>query len=200
MICVCLGFPTPAVKLPENQTRLVIPVVNILGRNSRPPLSTHSPETRLRLLCLGVRALPRARDPGAMTRWSGCKWKQDGLWVFLFFFFSPCRRCCVMGRDLPTALLLLYSRRSLKWHAAVSFYQRQAGLEANRGPAAGRKENIMEKKRERGGGQAKLVTFSHDVTYKHFSHKPFSVFFWESYTTAAAPSIFLYSGFLPFCK
>lgn len=30
-VCVCLGFPAPVVKLPESQTRLVIPVVNILG-------------------------------------------------------------------------------------------------------------------------------------------------------------------------
>lgn len=46
-VCVCLGFPAPAVKLPESQTRLVIPAVNILGGNSRLPLLTHSPETRL---------------------------------------------------------------------------------------------------------------------------------------------------------
>lgn len=30
-VCVCLGFPAPAVKLPESQTLLVIPAVNILG-------------------------------------------------------------------------------------------------------------------------------------------------------------------------
>ena len=48
-VCVCVpGFPAAAaVKLPESQTRLVIPAVNILGGNSRLLLSTHSPETCL---------------------------------------------------------------------------------------------------------------------------------------------------------
>lgn len=77
VICVDLGFPSPAVKLPESQTRLVIPAVNILGRNSRPLLPTRSPETRPQCLCACVHTLPlppslspraRTRDPGAMTR------------------------------------------------------------------------------------------------------------------------------------
>lgn len=137
---MCLGHPTSAVKLPESQTCLVIPAVNILGRNSRPPLfNALTRSTGASLVSGHARPPPhaRARDPGAVTRWKGCKWKQDGL----RFFFSPCRRCCVMGRVLPSALLLLYSRRSLKWHAAVSFYQRQPGSETNCVPAAGRKEN-----------------------------------------------------------
>ncbi len=83
---VCPGFPAPAVKLPESQTRLVIPAVNILGGNNRLLLSAHSPETCLLhclcvCVCVCVRSLMSARvhAPQAATWWQGSKWKQVGL-------------------------------------------------------------------------------------------------------------------------
>lgn len=46
-------------------------------------------------------------------------------------------------------------------------------------------KKTMEKKTGGGGGnQAKVVTFSHDVTCKHFSHKRVSVSFWEGRAAA----------------
>lgn len=59
----------------------------------------------------------------------------------------------------------------------LRFYQRQAALETKLWPPL-QVEKKTPWKRSRGGwNQAKLVTFSHDVTFKSFRHKPFSAFF-----------------------
>lgn len=92
----------------------------------------------------------------------------------------------------------------------LRFYQRQAALETKLWPPLQVEKKTPWKRGSGGGNQAKLVTFSHDVTFKSFRHKPFSAFFLgggggggercSRNERAAAPSVFLCGGFLPFCK
>lgn len=90
-----------------------------------------------------------------------------------FVVSRPSRRCCVMGRLLASALRLLCSRRSLKWHAAVFLFIKDRRRWKKTVALLQVEKKTYWKRR---GEPAKVVTFSHDVTLKRFSHKPFSAF------------------------